>query len=87
MKEFITHPQITRIFKVDIDVYGIKSIKVNELDDFKIDYENAQKLDLPVELYKDIRFAAITAKYEDENAIDVHELSDTIKAAIESRNK
>jgi len=85
--EFITHPQITRIFKPEIDAYGIKSIKVSELDDFIIDYENAQKQDLPVELYKDIRYAAITAKYEDEAAIDPHEDSDTIQAAIINRQK
>jgi hypothetical protein len=86
MKEFINHPQITRIFKPEIDAYQIKSIELDENNTFLlVQYMNAPQI--PFELYKEIKQAAITAKYEDENAIDRYELSDTIKAAIESRNK
>ena len=86
MKEFITHPQITRIFKPEIDAYQIGSIQFDENDTFLlIQYMDAPQI--PFELYKDINQAAITAKYEDENAIDRYEESDTIQAAIESRNK
>ena len=86
MKEFINHPQITRIFKVDIDVYGITSITVDENDKCIITID-AYGTDLvpPQELVADIRYAAITAKYEDEAFRDVHEEFFTINQAIESR--
>jgi len=86
MKEFITHPQITRIFKPEIDAYQIKSIELDENDTFLlVQYMNAPQI--PFELYKDIKHAAITAKYKDEAAIDPHEENDTIKAAIINRQK
>jgi hypothetical protein len=83
--EFINHPQITRIFKVDIEVYGITSITVDENDAYLVSVVNANNLEPSSELLADIKYAAITAKYEDESAIDVHEETDTINAAIESR--
>jgi len=87
MKEFITHPQITRIFKTDIDVYGIKSIAVDENDTCLVTVANSGNLEPSQELLADIKHAAITAKYEDEAAINPHEDSDTIKAALLERSK
>ena len=86
MKEFINHPQITRIFKPEIEKYGIRSIQLDEYDNFTL-VQYMGSLHPTMELYNDIKQAAITAKYEDENAIDRYEESDTIQAAIESRNK
>lgn len=85
MKEFINHPAVTRIFKPEIEKYGIFSIKISEDDNFTISQSISNGLKVPIGLTNDIRYAAITAAYEDENAIDVHEETDTINAAIESR--
>jgi len=88
MKEFITHPAVTRIFKTDIDVYNIKSIAVDENDICTVTIDtHGTDLVPPMELVADIKYAAITAKYEDEAAIDPHEDSDTIQAALLDRSK
>jgi len=84
--EFIKHPAVTRIFKPEIDAYQIKSIQIEEDGSFLvIQYDKAPKLSF--ELWKEIKQAAITAKYEDEAAIDPHEDSDTIQAALLERSK
>ena len=87
MKEFINHPAVTRIFKTDIDVYGIQSIKLTDDDDCLITLSNSDDLEPSQELLADIKHAAITAKYEDEAYQDRYEDSDTIQSAIINRQK
>jgi len=84
--EFITHPAVTRIFAKEIEQYGIKSLIISDTDRCQIKQHDGYPY-IHSELFLDIRHAAITAKHEDEAAIDPHEDSDTIKAAIINRQK
>jgi hypothetical protein len=84
MKEFINHPQITRIFKPEIEKYGIKSIIMDSDEDVNIiQYLNSPGL--PHELHHEIHWQIISENHEDEAFREAYEESYTINAAIESR--
>lgn len=84
--EFITHRAITRIFKREIDAYQIKSITLDDDDNFNLEQiQGAETIEL--QLYHDIQWEALWAKREDEVHRDRYEDSDTIKQAISQRQK
>ena len=85
MKEFINHPQVTRIFKAEIQQYGIKSI-LADANSFTIEQYNGY-MKLPFDLHKYINYAVITALCEDELPNPHETETETINKAIEYRQK
>jgi len=88
--EFITHPAVTRIFAKEIEQYGIISLRLSD-DEENVWHSSMDGKGIPLrqheEFIKDVRYAMIMAKHEDEAAIDPHEDSDTIQAALLERLK